>query len=147
MGSSRNGLAVLGPSNFSQLRRHFEGSDRRLGLVRGKRLFFRLALGSNRGLECEARSVLTRYVLHGSVFVGGGLGRRCGSAFEREDHLSNFDLLAFLNLYFFHHAAHRRGNFDDGFVGFQFHHRLAFRHFRSRRNHQANQIALGDVFS
>ena len=47
----------------------------------------------------------------------------------------------------FDHAADRGGNFDHGFVGFQFHHRLAFRNLGAGRNHEAHEIALRDVLS
>ena len=96
-------------------------------------------------MECEPRGLLTRNVLD-------RLGRRFhrlrgGRALQREDDLADFHLVAFFYAYFLHHAAHRRRHFDDGFVGFQFHHGLAFGDFGAGRNHQAHQIALIDVFA
>ena len=67
--------------------------------------------------------------------------------FQRENHLANFNLLAFFHFDVLHHSGDRRGNLDDSFVGFQFHYRLAFGNLRARRNHQAHQIALRDVLA
>ncbi len=137
----------LGARNFAQLHGHAEYRRGRLRLIGRQRLFFGLALGANRGLKCEARSVLSGDVFDRERCARAGFGL-CGcSAFEREDHLANFDLLAFFDFDFFDHAADRRRNFDHGFVGLEFHDRLAFGNFRAGRDHQANQIALRDVFS
>ena len=46
-----------------------------------------------------------------------------------------------------HDAADRRRNFDDGLVRFQLHHGLAFFDVGAGRDHQANQIALLNVFA
>ena len=76
-----------------------------------------------------------------------GFGLRWRAAFEREDDLANFDLLAFLDFDLFDDAADRRGNLDDGLVGLQFHHRLAFGNLRAGSDHQADEIALVEIFS
>ena len=78
----------------------------------------------------------------GACFGFSGCGG--AAALERENYLAHFDLRAFLNLDFFDRASHRRRNFHDRLVGFQFHHRLAFGDFRSRRNHEPHQVALID---
>ena len=49
--------------------------------------------------------MLSGDVFDWSIARAGGFGWRCSATFEREDHLPNFDLLAFLDLNFFHHAA------------------------------------------
>ena len=95
-------------------------------LVRGKRLFFGLAFGAHRGLEREASGVLSGDVFDGSVARYGGCGVRRSAALESEDDLPDFDLLAFLDFDLFDYAADGRGNFNDGLVGLQFHHGLAF---------------------
>ena len=141
-----NGLAMFGACNFAQLRRHGEGRRGGLRLVGRQRLFFGFAFGANRGLKCEARAVLSGDVFDGGVARAGGRWSS-GSAFEREDDLSDFYLFAFFDFYFFDHAADRRWNFDDGLVGFQFHHRLAFGNFRAGSDHEADEIALRNVFA
>jgi hypothetical protein len=72
---------------------------------------------------------------------------RSSSVLYREDDLSDFELVAFLDANLAHDAAHRRRYFDDGLVRFQFHHGLAFFDVGAGRNHQANQIALLNVFA
>ena len=69
------------------------------------------------------------------------------TALQRKDDLANFDLLTLFDLDLAHHAADRGRNFDNGFVGFEFHDRLTFRNARARRDHQPQQIAGVDVFS
>ena len=81
------------------------------------------------------------------ALVSTALGFRARAIFHREDHLADFDLLAFFDPNFLDCAGHRRWNFDDGLVGFQFHHRLAFGDAGARRNHQPHQITLIDVFA
>jgi len=145
-GRGWNGLTMFGARNFAQLQRHGEGGRRQLRLIGWQRLFFGFALGTNRGLECQARSVLS-----GNMFDGAGLLLRrfgCGcAALQREDHLPDFDFFAFFYFDFFDHATHRGRNFHDRFVGFQLHHGLAFRDFGSRGDHQPNQIALRYIFA
>src|SRR5271165_32629 len=147
VGRGRNRLAIFGARNFAQLYGHGEYRCDRLRLIRRQRLFFRFAFGANGGLKREAGSVLPGNVFDGSVADALRFGLRGGSAFEREDYLSNFDLLAFFYFDFFNDAADRRRHFDHSLVGLEFHHRLAFGNFGAGRDHQANQIALGDVFS
>ena len=67
---------------------------KRLWLIGRKRLFFSFAFGLNGRLESEAGSLLSGDVLDWSVFWS--LRLRCGSAFEGEDDLADFDLLALL---------------------------------------------------
>ena len=62
-----NGLAMFGSSNFAQLHRHAERRHCRLRLVGRQGLFFGLALGANRGLKRETRSVLSGNVFDRSV--------------------------------------------------------------------------------
>jgi len=76
-------------------------------LIRRERLFFGLALGANGGLKRETRSVLSGNVFDRSVADALGFGLRRSSAFEREDHLPDFDLLAFFYFDLFDNAAHR----------------------------------------
>ena len=121
-----NGLTMFGAGNFAQLRRHGEHGRGLLRLVGRQRLFFGFAFGANRGLKCEARAVLSGNVFDRERCGSTGFGWCWCSAFEREDHLSDFDLLAFFYFNVFDDAADRRRNFDHGFVGFQFHDRLAF---------------------
>jgi hypothetical protein len=66
---------------------------------------------------------------------------------QGENHLPNLDFLAFLDLYFIDNAAHGRRNLNHRLFGFQFHDRLAFGNFGAWGDHQANQIALRNVFS
>ena len=66
---------------------------------------------------------------------------------HREDHLSNFDLLALFHADLLHRPAHRRRHLDHRLVGFQLHDRLARVHFGSRLYHQAHEIALRNIFS
>ena len=77
-------------------------------------------------------ALLSGHVFH--RFVLARWFRRGGcAALQRKDHLANFDLLPLFDLDLAHYAADRGRNFDDGFVGLEFHHRLAFRNARSRR--------------
>ena len=137
----------LGAGDLAQLHGHGEHGRGLLRLVGRQGLFFGLALGANRGLKREARSVLSGNVFDRSVACPTGFGLCWCSAFEREDDLPNFDLLAFFDFDFFDDAADGRRDFDHGFVGLEFHDRLAFGNFGAGRDHQTNEIALGDVFS
>jgi len=89
-------------------------------------------------------------MLFGNVFyrrMPGFFRWRCRPALQGEDHLAHLNLRSFFDLDFPDRARNRRRNFDDGFVGFQFHHRLSFGNFRARRNQQPHQVTLVDVFS
>ncbi len=77
----------------------------------------------------------------------GSLGFRACSIFHGEDHLADFDLLAFLNANFVDRAGHGRWDFDDGLVGFQFHDGLALGDARAERDHQPHQITLVNIFA
>ena len=90
--------------------------------------------------------MLSRNVLHGSTPRPRRLSRCC-AAFECEDHLSNFDLLAFLNLDFLHHTADRGWNFHDSLIGLQLHDGLAFGDLGARCDHQTHEITLGNVLA
>ena len=146
VGRGWDGRAVFGPGNLSQLHRH--GESRRLlsRLIGRQRLLFRFSLRPNCRLECKPGSVLSGNVFHGCG-CGRSFGCRRASTLEGEDHLSDFNLLAFFNFYFLDHASDRRGHFDDCFVGFEFHHGLAFRHVCARGDHEPHQVALRDVFT
>ena len=102
MRRGRNGLAVFGAGNFAQLRRHAEPRSRLLRLVGREGLFFGFSFGANRSLKRQARSMLSGNVFHRSVSRAGRLRWRRCSAFQREDHLSDFDLLAFFHFDIFH---------------------------------------------
>src|ERR1035441_5856553 len=69
------------------------------------------------------------------------------SALQVEDDLADLDLLSLFNLYVAHHAAHGGRNFDDRFIGFELHYRLAFGNARAGRNHKAHQVAGVDVLA
>ena len=143
----RNGLTILCAGDLAQLHGHGEHGRGLLRLVGRQGLFFGFALGTNRGLKGETGSTPSRNVLDRSVANPTGFGLCWCSAFEREDDLSNFDLLAFFDFDVFHDAADGRRDFDYGFVGLEFHDRLAFGNFGAGRDHQTNEIALGNVFS
>ena len=66
---------------------------------------------------------------------------------RRKNHLPDFYLVAFLNQNLVDRPAYRRRHFYHRLIGFEFHHRLALAHRRSRRNHQAYQVALFNVFA
>ncbi len=142
--SGRNRVALTA-GNFAQLHRHGEGRSGRLRRVGRQGLLFGFALGLDCCLKGQARGMLAGEVLDGSMF--GLLCRLGRTTFEGKDDLANFDLLALLDENVFHHAGDGRRNLDDGFVGFEFHHRLTFGDFGAGRNHEANQIALIDVFA
>src|SRR5580692_10184036 len=137
--------SALGACHFFQLCRHGEARVKRLRLIAWKRLFFRFSLGLDGGLESEARSLLSGHVLDWNM--PGALCLRRGRTFEREDNVANFNLVALLYVDFFDDSADRGGYFDDRFIGFKFHHRLAFGDLDARRNHEPDEIALGDVFA
>ena len=84
--------------------------------------------------------------LHRS-FRLGRLGLRAHAILDREDHLTDFDLLSFFDANLFYRAGHGRRDFDHRLVSFQFHHWLAFSHVGARRNHQADKIALVNVLA
>jgi hypothetical protein len=50
---------------------------------------------------------------------GGRSGGR-GAAFQRQDHLADLGLGAFLDVNDLNHAGHTGGDFDGGFAGFHF---------------------------
>ena len=78
------------------------------------------------------------------------MGRYLGCAraiFHRKNHLPHAQFVAFLHAYFADRPRHRGGHFHDGFVRLEFHHRLALRNARARRNQQSNQIAALDVLA
>src|SRR5438445_5093395 len=64
-----------------------------------------------------------------------------------EDDLADFDFLAFFYPNVFYRAAYGRGNLDNGFVGFEFHHWLAFGDACARRDHETHEVALFDVLA
>ena len=96
-------------------------------------------------MEREAGGLLSGNVF--DRFSGRLGGLRLRTTFQREDDLADFDLVAFFDLDLFHDSADRGRNFDDGFVGLEFHHRLTFGDLRSGSDHQAHQIALIDVLA
>ena len=147
VGSGGNGFPMLGSGNLAQLRGHGKRGWARLRLIGRQSLFFGFSLGANGGLEGEARAGLSGDVLYGLAGRLCGFGLRRASALQGEDHLADFDLLAFLYLYFVDDSADRGRNLDDGFVGFEFHHGLAFGNFGAGRDHQANEIALRNIFA
>ncbi len=104
---------------------------------------FCLRLGS----RPEKRAALLAVRRHARLEHVWALRLRRGRTFEREDNVANFNLVALLYLDFFDHSADRGRNFDHRFIGFKFHHRLAFGDFDARRNHEPDEIALGDVLS
>ena len=53
------------------------------------------------------------------------------AGFEREDDLSDFDLVSLIHQHIFHGAGERRGNLDHSLVGLQFHHGLLRRRLSS----------------
>ena len=116
-------------------------------LIGRKGLFFGLSLGANRCLKRQACSVLSGDMFDRSVAGARSLCLSRGSAFQSEDHLSNFDLLAFFYLDLFDNPADRRRHFDHGLVRFQLHHRLPFGNLGAGGDHQTHQIALRNVFS
>ena len=143
----RNRLAMFGAGNFAQLHGHAE--YRATAVAADPEAAPVLPFCLRRAWRPETRGALraVRKRVRPVRCVTRGFGLRGGSAFQREDHLSDFDLLAFFYFDFFDDAADRRRNFDHGFVGFEFHDRLAFGNFRAGRDHQPHQIALGDVLS
>ena len=106
MRSRGNGLAMLGASHFAELDRHGERWLRVSGRkIRWKRLLFGLSFCLHRQLKTDAGGLLS-----GNVFDGRGLalwrrGRRGSAAFESEDDLADFDLLAFLYFDLAHYAG------------------------------------------
>jgi hypothetical protein len=138
---------MLGAGDFAKLHRHREGLRRGLRLIGRKGLFFGFSLGADRGLKSETGSMLSRDMFDRSGARASGFRLRWRRTFKGENHLPDSDLLALFDFDFFDHAAHGRGDFDDRFVGFEFHHRLAFGNFRAGRNHEAHEIALRDVFT
>ena len=85
--------------------------------------------------------------LRGGALASTAFDFRARAIFHGEDHLADFYLLAFFDANFFDRAGHRRWNFDDRLVGFQFHDRLAFGDARAERDHQPDQVALVNVFA
>ena len=96
---------MFGPGNFSELRGHGEPGCGRLRLIGRQRLFFRLALGANRRLKCQTRSVLSGNMFDRSVACARRFSLSRCSAFQGEDHLSNFNFLAFFYFDVFDYAA------------------------------------------
>src|SRR5580704_6758149 len=137
--------SALGACHFFELSRHSKARGKRLRLIAWKRLFFRFSLGLYGGLESEPRSLLPGDTLDWNMF--GSLCLRRGRTFEREDNVANFNLVALFYVDFFDDSADRGGYFDHRFIGFKFHHRLAFGDLDARRNHEPDEIALGDVLS
>ena len=140
------GCAMFRACHLAQLLRH----GKRLGtrsrrLIRQDYLGLGLTLGCYRGLQRQASFVLFGNVFHWTVFQF--FRWRGGATLQGENHLANFDLLAFFDPDLFHRAGHRRWNFDHGFFGLQFHHRLSFGNFRAGRNHEPHQVTLVDVFT
>ena len=119
MRSCGNRLAMLRASDLTQLHGHGERCRARLlRLVGRQSLLFRLAFCANRRLKRQTRPVLSGNMLHRCVARASGFSGRSWPALEREDHLPNFDLLAFFYFHFFHDATDRRRNLHDGFIGF-----------------------------
>ena len=77
------------------------------------------------------------------MWPGYRWGRRSS---EREDDLPNLELVTFFDTDLFHDAANRGRHFDDSLISFEFQHRLAFRHFRSGRDHEPDEVALFNIF-
>ena len=69
------------------------------------------------------------------------------AAVDGEDHLADFDFFTLLHHYVFDGAADGRRDLDHSFVGLELHHGLAFSDSGSRRNHQADEVALMYVFA
>ena len=63
-------------------------------LIGGQRLFFGFAFGLHRSLESETGCLLSGDVLDGCGCVDGR-SERGSATLKREDHLADFDLLAF----------------------------------------------------
>src|SRR5262249_18768607 len=66
---------------------------------------------------------------------------------DRKNDLPNFDFFALLDQDIFDSAGYRRWNFDDCFVGFKLHDRLALGDTGAGRYHEAHQVSLVDVFA
>jgi ribosomal protein L32 len=83
----------------------------------------------------------------GSCFSGWRRRRFGFRSIHRKNDLANFNFVAFFDSNFLYGAAHRGRHFDNSLIRFQLHDGLAGAHRGSRRNHEANEIALFDVFS
>src|SRR5207244_1119877 len=68
-------------------------------------------------------------------FLFGSFGSCSGPVLNCEDDLADFDFLSLFYANVFYGAAYGRRNLDNGFVGFEFHHWLAFGNVRPRRDH------------
>ncbi len=138
--------AIFRARNLAQLLRHGKSFGRKSRrLIRQKYLCFGFSFGLYRRLKRQASLMLLGNVLDRSMPRLFRLGGR--APFQGENHLANFDFLAFFDPNLLDRAAYRRGNLHHGLVGFQFHHRLAFGDSRARGNHQPDKVALIDVFS
>ena len=142
----RNVFAEFGEGEFGG------GLSRRAAFAPFRRRRGRRWLGS--GLRCGSLGGFDRCGLRGGLrFWRGGLrgrlgrGFRSGSIFDGEDYLADFDLVAFFDANFLHGSGHGRRYFEDGFVGFEFHDRLAGADRRARGDHEAHEVALFDIFS
>ena len=122
---------MLRACDFAQLRGHAELGRDLLRLIGRQRLFFCLALSPDRRLESETGPVLSGNVLDRRI-PRTGRSRGSPGAFQREDHLPDFDLLALFDFDVLHHSGNGGRHFDDRFVGFQFHHWLAFGNLGAR---------------
>ncbi len=105
--SCGNRFAMLGSRDLAQLHRHGECRRPRLRLVGRQRLFLGFSLRANCSLKSEARAVLARNMFHGTACRASRFGLRWRPTLQRENHLPNFDLLAFFDLHVLHNAAHR----------------------------------------
>ena len=142
-----NGPVLLRARDLAKLCGHAERRcSRRTRRVRRQRLFFGLAFGADGRLKRQSCPGLA-----GNVFHGGGLRatdfRHGGCALQQENQLADGDFLSLLDENVLHGPTDRGGNFDDGLVRFQFHDRLAFTDARSGCDHEADEIALRDVFA
>ena len=66
---------------------------------------------------------------------------------DGEKQVSHFYLVAFLDMEFLDDAGNRGGDFDGGFLGFEFQERLIFGNGVADGNEDFGQIARIDVFS
>src|ERR1700719_453978 len=136
--SAGNRLAMLCSGNLAELHRHGKRGRTRLRLIGRERLLLGFSLSANGGLKGEPRTMLSRNMLNRAVLRPRSFSGSRGGALQGENYLANFYLLALFNFYFVDDAADRGGNFDHGFVRFEFHDRLAFGNFCAGRDHKAH---------
>ena len=97
-------------------------------------------------LERESRGLLSADVLDRFMLAWRFDGRD-RSTFEGEDDLSNFYFFAFFDFDFFDDACNARWDFNDRFVGLEFHDRLTFGHVCAGRDHKADEVSGVDVLA